>query len=96
LYFDPIPLLLFFKPKVGNLGGLSILEHAEPLRCKMNSLSSTSGFVEKWLGKLTEKLPSYQTVAAISDATRSEQLDEAQLLKRLRELSKPPEKEESQ
>jgi hypothetical protein len=59
----------------------------------MNSRNSAADFVENWLGKLRDKFPNSQTVAAVSDATQSAQLDEVKLLKRLRELSKPSKKE---
>jgi hypothetical protein len=55
----------------------------------MNSIDSTGDFTETWLRKLRDKFPASRTVAAVSDATQSGQLDEVKLLKRLRELSKP-------
>jgi len=59
----------------------------------MTSPSSPKDFVENWLGKVRNKFPGSQTVTAVSDATQSGQLDEARLLKRLRELSTPLKKE---
>jgi hypothetical protein len=60
----------------------------------MNSLNSPGDFVENWLRKKRDKFPNSRTVVAVSDATQSGQLDEAKLLKRLRELSKSTKKEE--
>jgi hypothetical protein len=59
----------------------------------MNSKNSTGDFVENWLVKLRNKYSKSQTVAAVSDATQSGQLNEIKLLKRLRELSKPAKKD---
>ena len=59
----------------------------------MNTTNSPSDFVDNWLDKLREKFPKSKTVTAVTEATKSSRLDEAKLLKRLRDLSKPSKKE---
>jgi len=59
----------------------------------MKPQQSPGDFVESWLSKVRDKFPKSGVVTAVSDATQSGQLDEVQLLKRVRELSKPPKKQ---
>ncbi len=61
----------------------------------MKPQPSPGDFVENWFSKVRDKFPKSEAVIAVSDATQSGQLDEAKLLKRLRELSKPPKKQKS-
>jgi hypothetical protein len=59
----------------------------------MNAPQSSDSFVEDWLRNVRDKFPNFPTVSALSDATQLGQLNEATLLRRLRDLSQPPKKE---
>jgi hypothetical protein len=46
-------------------------------------------FVQNWLASAQSAFPESLVVAAIKDATKSSLLDEAKLIRQLREISKP-------
>jgi hypothetical protein len=61
----------------------------------MSAPRAPEEFIKEWLDSKEQLVPDSQVVKAVTIATDVVQLDEAKLLKRLRELSKPMVKEKN-